>query len=389
MDYFNFYFIKKSLKIFFKKYKIKKVFIIFILLFILLISKNFVFGYDTLQPEVTTYYTDPYLQMTYLQKERQDDFAMFCYIPYTNNTQAWQNVLKPIWDRIHSDDFNIYVTYTKNEVTIQYRIVLYYPNVLTTMSGLETSDVINQANYNVKFSKGTQILRYVVNYDRVNNTMTSYNERIDTFVVPSCTIGLFGDFFKDMYTIIYQPNSPNYSNAINNVQSSIDNLNTNIISSNGKLDNIYSSVENIESSLEDLNDTLEDTNDKLDTINDTITDDTVESSASDLPSTNVTNPTENGIDNIFTSIYNAFCVGEAQDIIFPIPFTNKNITLSPYYVRDMLNNNNAGWIYTLIQAFWGYLIGRYIVSDISKKIDKIKSGNIENVENTNIKEEML
>lgn len=133
----------------------------------------------------------------------------------------------------------------------------------------------------------------------------------------------------------------------------------------------------------------QETTDAINDLNDTMTDSTITSTASDLPSVNVTDPSQTGIDNIFQSIYNAFCTGQAQDIVFPIPFTNKNITLSPYYVRDMLTNNGATWVYTLIQAFWGYLIGRYIVKDISKKITKIKGGNIENIENENIKEEML
>lgn len=131
------------------------------------------------------------------------------------------------------------------------------------------------------------------------------------------------------------------------------------------------------------------TTNAIENLEDTITDSNIESGSSDLPSTNVNDPTQNGIDNIFQSIYNAFCTGQAQDIVFPIPFTNKNITLSPYYVSDMLTSFGANWIYTLIQAFWGYFIGRFIVKDIARKINKIKSGDVENIENNNIKEEML
>lgn len=136
-------------------------------------------------------------------------------------------------------------------------------------------------------------------------------------------------------------------------------------------------------------DKTEETNQQLQNLNDSINDDNIDVTANDLPSIDVNSPTENGLNNIFQNLYNAFCTGQAQDIVFPIPFTNKNITLSPYYVRDMLNNNNASWVYTFIQAFWGYLIGRYIIKDITSKIDKIKSGDVENVENSNIKEDML
>lgn len=140
----------------------------------------------------------------------------------------------------------------------------------------------------------------------------------------------------------------------------------------------------------DINNSIKDTNDKLDNIEDTITDSNIDVDVeNDLPSVDVADPTQQGIDNIFNSIYNAFCKGEAQDIVLPIPYTGKNITISPYYVRDMLNNNGASWVYMFMQAFWAYLFGRFIIKDMSNKINKIKSGDIDNIQNTNIKEEML
>lgn len=164
----------------------------------------------------------------------------------------------------------------------------------------------------------------------------------------------------------------------NQGQAQINNINEQTDAINNQTDVINTQTQVIQQQTEAIED-----------LNNSITDTNIESSASDLPSIDIIDPSQNGIDNIFQSIYNAFCVGQAQDIIFPIPFTSKNIILSPYYVRDMLNNFGGNWIYTLIQSFWGYLIGRFIVSDISKKITKIKSGNVENIENENIKEEML
>lgn len=127
----------------------------------------------------------------------------------------------------------------------------------------------------------------------------------------------------------------------------------------------------------------------LQNINDTINNSDVEFSDSSLPSDNTEDITAEGINGIFTSIYNAFCTGSAQDIVFPIPFTDKEISLNANYVRQMLISSNADWIITFIEIFWWYLISRFIITDISKKITKIKSGNIENIENDNIKEEML
>lgn len=99
--------------------------------------------------------------------------------------------------------------------------------------------------------------------------------------------------------------------------------------------------------------------------------------------------TEAGISQIFTTVYNAFTSDNAQNLVIPIPFTNKNIVIE----ADMLKNALSGSIFkpliVLIKAFYWYLISRFIYLDISKKIDKIKSGDIENVENNNIKEDML
>ena len=130
-------------------------------------------------------------------------------------------------------------------------------------------------------------------------------------------------------------------------------------------------------------------NENLNDINNSITSDDVNFNDIDLPSDDSEDITRDGVNNIFTSIYNAFCTGQAQDIVFPIPFTNKNITLQANYVRQMLSNNGASWVITIIEAFWWYLISRFIVKDIMNKINKIKSGNIESIEQDNIKGDML
>lgn len=99
--------------------------------------------------------------------------------------------------------------------------------------------------------------------------------------------------------------------------------------------------------------------------------------------------TENGISQVFTTFYNAFTSDSASDLVIPVPFTDKNIVVH----SDMLENALSGSVFkpliVLIKAFYWYLISRFIYLDISKKINKIKSGNIENVENNNIKEDML
>ena len=153
------------------------------------------------------------------------------------------------------------------------------------------------------------------------------------------------------------------------------------------IDNINNSTEFDQN--KELSDNQKETTDAVNNLTNTITDDNIDDSSIYLPQDNSNDITADGLNGIFTSIYNAFCTGTAQDIVFPIPFTNKNITLPANYVRTMLTNSNATWIITIIEAFWWYLISRYIIKDITNKITKIKSGNIEDIEQSNIKGDML
>lgn len=142
--------------------------------------------------------------------------------------------------------------------------------------------------------------------------------------------------------------------------------------------------------LDDINNTQQQTNDKIDNLDNTITDSNIDDITNDsLPSDNTNDITSEGVNGIFTSIYNAFCTGDTQDIVFPIPFTNKNISLSADYVSSSLENSGANFVIVIVQAFWWYLISRFIIKDVMNKINKIKSGNIEDIETTNIRGDML
>ena len=77
----------------------------------------------------------------------------------------------------------------------------------------------------------------------------------------------------------------------------------------------------------------------IDNINNSITDSTVDNSSIDLPTDNTTNPTQDGVNNIFQIIYNGFTSGTPQDIVFPLPYSTQNITIKPNYVSQMLNSS--------------------------------------------------
>ena len=416
MGYFNFL-IKQLIKYINKN----KVFlIIFIFLIIFFFVKSSCFAVDVVY--------DIEQEIVYLQEYRQQNFSFFLYYPYFNNTVYWQEDLYPLIEELKFKhdlfiasyknftgyvEFVVYVldSWTANTTTMNYIGTM--DNTPHTITALEYFPNVN--GYTDGYTK------YRVRWYKDDNTgfVNNVTEN-QPFYVPMCVRGYRSAYLDEFIKTVFTGGDSysNYLNSINNYLDSIDDVNGDILTtlsiissslsqvSQNTSTNYSQGISEISGKIDDIlddNDTiisqnqsfvqkatqiegdLQDVNQSIQDVKNTITDSSITSGSSDLPSQNVTDPTQNGIDNIFQSIYNAFCTGQASDIVFPIPFTNKNITLSPYYVSDMLNNNNAGWVYTLIQAFWGYLIGRFIVLDVMKKITKIKSGNIEGLENSNIK----
>ena len=179
-----------------------------------------------------------------------------------------------------------------------------------------------------------------------------------------------------------QINDDNNKELINSIYASSQQIDNSI--------NYQTSV--IQEQTDAINEQTDAINEQTDAINeqtDYLQDDTINNNSIYLPQDNTNDITSDGVNNIFNSIYTAFCTGQAQDIVFPVPFTNKSITLSPNYLYNMLYNNGATWVITIIQAFYWYIISRFIVKDIINKITKIKSGNLEDIENSNIKGDML
>ena len=363
--------------------------------------------------------------LTQYQTLIQNEFVYHCFGAYILNTPYWNNILKPIFEEFDENQYDIYIGRMNYDDRLEFYIRFFHLHSGSFSYDTYTSEDLGNNFTTTLFFGTVPVTGYNVTYypSTKEGSSSSYSQA--QFKRPYYTLYIKSDLLMEFTHTVLFGNGNDYSPLLNSINSSLNNINSvdaDILSSlnslssslsaiqsntsanysqqisaiSGKIDNILNDNQEIISQndemiqqQEEINDNLEQLSTDIEDVKDTLTDDTIQSTASDLPSTNIQDPTESGISTIFQSIYNAFCTGQAQDIVFPIPFTNKNITLSPYYVSDMLNNNGASWVYVLIQAFWGYLIGRFIVSDISKKIDKVKSGNIENIENTNIKEDML
>lgn len=123
--------------------------------------------------------------------------------------------------------------------------------------------------------------------------------------------------------------------------------------------------------------------------NNFIQDDNISDENFVLPDDDTTDISKQGIENIFDLLYNSFTSGEAQDIVLPVPFTDKSIVIPADYLENVFNNSSFSFLLNFIHAFYYFVVSTFIVKDIQRKFDKIKSGNIENIQNSNIKADML
>lgn len=161
----------------------------------------------------------------------------------------------------------------------------------------------------------------------------------------------------------------------------------NLESINKKLDNISSQIQakqdEIKNEITSQGTQINNSVNKVDT---SINNSDVSADASSLPTDNTSDITADGFNNIFNQLYKTFTTQTAQDLVITIPFTKKSFTINS---KTVYAGANLGFVKTLIETFWYFVISYFIVQDIAKKINKIKSGDIENVQQDNIKEDLL
>lgn len=154
---------------------------------------------------------------------------------------------------------------------------------------------------------------------------------------------------------------------------------------NNYLDSIDSNIKDIRDAIITTNEKVDQTNEKLDNINTSITDDNIDDNTSTLPGDTTEDITSDGFNNIFTQFYDAF-TKPGNPVVITIPFVNKSFTINGVTVYA---GADLGLVRSLIDLFWYFIISYFIVQDVGKKINKIKSGDIEHVQDTNIKEDLL
>lgn len=385
-------------------------------------SLNVVFGADTAT-------TDDQLVTTY-QRASQDSLQNMLVInsikPFVGNTDYWNNVLKPIFDDVYkSGAYVSIVTYSGNHV---YFTV--WTNKTTTELPYSRTVTINGNLYNFTAHKAF-CDKYSVDFNiSTNFGSSSHTSSTSTIVPDSLLVGNGFYVSSSLAQFMEFINSPSggsggssidytellniINNSLNSINSSISNLDTNLSNikdltkqTNDILNTIKSKLDNqkdytnqldtVNQSLQNLQNTYQEQqeqtrqqiSDSTNQITNTLTDNNVDNiDTSDLQNQDTTDDiTQNGFNSIFTTIQNAFLDNTSKSIVFEVPFTDKSFTISKSTIYGEFSSLNT--IESFASMVWYFLISLFIVKDISKKISKIKSGDIDNIQNDNIKEDLL
>lgn len=126
-----------------------------------------------------------------------------------------------------------------------------------------------------------------------------------------------------------------------------------------------------------------------DKINDNINNnDTSEIDTSGITNSDTTvDITQDGFNSIFTTLQTYFTSNNGGSMVLTIPFVNKSITISKSTVYG--NFKQLSTIENLASLVWYFVISLYIVKQVQNMINKIKSGNLEDVVDNNIKADIL
>lgn len=97
--------------------------------------------------------------------------------------------------------------------------------------------------------------------------------------------------------------------------------------------------------------------------------------------------TQDGFNSIFTTLQTYFTSNNGVSMVLTIPFVNKSITISKATVYGHFKQLST--VENLASIVWYFLISLYIVKQVQNMINKIKSGNLEDVVDNNIKADIL
>lgn len=289
-------------------------------------NQNMSWSYDSTASAWNTYFA------------KKDNISVFPFITFASDNKTFvidDNIIINPGSSIltlynSSFDLFVYPTDTDNDNYI----------IHTTLSTNSTYYDSSSNTYKIPISYFNNELKFGTQYTFYIRIFTGY----DYFVEDLLTVNWNNKYIADGNGNI--PSTPDYSQSLDNINSSIN----------------------------DTNDFLKD--DSYDQ----------QGIADSMPSnTGVNDVTEQPLDNLFNSLRNAFTSTDYVDLVIDLPFVNQSITI-PY---DFISSHIPTSIVSLIQLVYWFVISRFIFKDINSYISKLKSGDITDSHEGNIKADML
>lgn len=143
--------------------------------------------------------------------------------------------------------------------------------------------------------------------------------------------------------------------------------------------------------LEDIYNNTDTMSDKISELTDFVKNDSVDSSNTQFNTTSGVDSSsaDSSVNNIFTNLYNTISNWNESTLRLPFPNSNKYIEINSSTLRGDLAGAGGSVLILIIQSFWLFIVGRFIVKDVLNYYEKLKSGDIVKSSETNIKADML
>ena len=337
----------------------------------------------------------PYFSKYYNSPEVIDTTNSRGFVPLINGFQdfmpqtAWTEHVNDFWayeyieikNRIfwHSADKPLYFINNNRDMSINQGDKLYLNVTFQNKDG--STDIVSDYDIifnNYQFPITDEFFTACKNLSKGDNNIIQFKVAYDSFMGLSDAY-IFSVYVKQSdFNGGYNPEKPyepSFTNANGKTTGTIENGVINATTD-------YSAVTN------SMQETTNAVKEGATAIQNTLTDNNTNNiSNNDLVTDNTQDVTENGFSNIFTTLYNVFTSDNSKDIVIPVPFTNKSFTISKASIYGGFTE--LSWVENLASAFWYFIISLFIVKDISKRFNKIKSGDIEHVVDSNVKEDLL
>lgn len=415
--------VSKILNISYKKVTIILFIVSIILTFLHNTSQASSVNINSVDDQTEAYYSWDILKEQQLNYQRA--LVLFSINPFLKKTPLWDFLKTNIYDKWYQSNTCIDQIIYNNKDN-------YVIRAYTDLRWTGDTTYLNFNHNDKEFYAGlynyTGTLVYI-SYNSTNNTAdTRVFKDVDVrlwcayFNPTNSNIVVTDDSVVDFIKYINSP-SADYSSLLENINNSLTNIDTSLVNVSSlitsvnnslntiieKLDNktdysgqisdIRDSLDNLAQQQQQTQDTIKDESqaiqNSIDSSTNEITNTLTDNDVSDIEvdefediATNVTDdPTANGFNNIFETIRNALVNENTEPLKITIPFTDKSFEISASTVYGKFSGFDT--IKNLASVVWYFIISLFIVKDIAKRINKIKSGNIDDVCDSNIKEDIL